>query len=275
MEQKKYHIEHDTVQETLVIPMYGKKRCSETYPQFFRDDPAVALVDRVDYDFSGMKENLFTRFGMVEVGMRTLDLVWEIRDYLAGHPKAAVVNLGCGLDDLYDRVDNGQMRMVNLDFPDVIAIRNELLEPHEREENFAVDLNDHSWMDLIRYTPQEGAVFVASGVFYYFKTEEMAALLQAMHKAFPGGRLAFDTGNLKALKLMLKTYIAGSNMNIGAFFCVNRPEDLQTLVPGAKISAKGYMTGYTPLDKTMPWLYRFMSKVGDKSYALRIYRVEF
>ena len=28
----KYHIERNTVQETLVIPLYGRKMCSEQYP---------------------------------------------------------------------------------------------------------------------------------------------------------------------------------------------------------------------------------------------------
>lgn len=273
--EEKYHIEQNTVQETLVIPLYGKKRCSEAYPQFFYDEPAIRLVDRVDYDFSQMTDNMISRFGMVEVGMRTLDLVWEIKDYLKGHPRAAVVNLGCGLDDLYERVDNGQMRMVCVDFPDVIEIRRALLAPHEREEYLAADLNEHSWMEKLHYDPQEGAVFVASGVFYYFKVEEMQALLQAMKKAFPSARLAFDTGNKKALKLMLKTYIQGSNMQLDAFFCVNNLDEVRALVPGAAVSAKGYMTGYTPLDKSMPGLFRFMGKFGDKVYALRIVRVEF
>ncbi len=46
---------------------------------------------------------------------------------------AAVVNLGCGLDDTFSRVDNGQCRGYNLDMPDVIAVRNELLPAAERE----------------------------------------------------------------------------------------------------------------------------------------------
>lgn len=28
----KYHIEKNTVQETLVIPLYGRKVCTEIYP---------------------------------------------------------------------------------------------------------------------------------------------------------------------------------------------------------------------------------------------------
>ena len=67
------------------------------------------------------------RFGSLEVAMRQNDLAWEVRDYLKTHPNAAVVNLGCGLDSTGRSCDNGSCKIYNLDFPDVISVRNELL----------------------------------------------------------------------------------------------------------------------------------------------------
>ncbi len=32
---RKYHIEKNTVQETLIIPLYGRKACSERFPESF------------------------------------------------------------------------------------------------------------------------------------------------------------------------------------------------------------------------------------------------
>lgn len=32
-----YHIEKNTVQETLIIPLYGRKVCSEHFPDLFKD----------------------------------------------------------------------------------------------------------------------------------------------------------------------------------------------------------------------------------------------
>lgn len=76
MEQKT-HIERNTVQETLVIPLYGRKLCTEQFPRLFRDEKAVELIGRIDYDFSALaaKSNSFThRFGALEVAMRENDL---------------------------------------------------------------------------------------------------------------------------------------------------------------------------------------------------------
>ena len=95
----KYHIEKNTVQETLVIPLYGRKMCSELYPNLFRDETAVRLINEIDYDFSTLarkSQSMMQQFGFLECAMRQSDLACEVRDYLRSHPNAAVVNLGCG-----------------------------------------------------------------------------------------------------------------------------------------------------------------------------------
>lgn len=51
----KYHIEKNSVQETLVIPLYGRKKCSELYPDLFQDETAVRLIGQIDYDFSALE----------------------------------------------------------------------------------------------------------------------------------------------------------------------------------------------------------------------------
>ena len=98
----KYKIEKNTVQETLILPLYSRKLCTELYPNLYRDETAVRLIGQIDYDFSEAEKNsrsLMQRFGALEVAMRQNDLAWEVRAYLSAHPCAAVVNLGCGLDN--------------------------------------------------------------------------------------------------------------------------------------------------------------------------------
>ena len=167
---EKMHIEKNTVQETLVIPLYGRKLCTERFPALFQDKRAVELIDRLNYDFSALERksrSMGHQFGALEVAMRETDLLTEARDYLAGHPRATIVNLGCGLDQTAENADNGLCRIVNVDLPDVIAVRDRLLPGTERIRNLACDLNDLLWMD--RIDARDGAVFFAAGVFYYFK----------------------------------------------------------------------------------------------------------
>ena len=75
----KYRIEKNTVQETLVIPLYGRKMCSELYPNLYRDETAVRLMKEIDYDFSALEkksESMMQRFGFLEAAMRQNDLAF-------------------------------------------------------------------------------------------------------------------------------------------------------------------------------------------------------
>ena len=76
-----YKIEKNTVQETLIIPLYARKMCSELYPNLYRDEAALRLVGAVDYDFSALEKkskSLMQRFGFLEVAMRQNDLAIEV-----------------------------------------------------------------------------------------------------------------------------------------------------------------------------------------------------
>ena len=53
----KYKIEKNTVQEPLIIPLYARKICSELYPNLYRDETAVRLIDEIDYDFLRRRKN--------------------------------------------------------------------------------------------------------------------------------------------------------------------------------------------------------------------------
>ena len=53
----KYKIEKNTVQETLILPLYSRKLCTELYPNLYQDETAVHLIDQIDYDFSEAEKN--------------------------------------------------------------------------------------------------------------------------------------------------------------------------------------------------------------------------
>jgi O-methyltransferase involved in polyketide biosynthesis len=275
----KTHIEKNTVQETLVIPLYGRKLCTEQFPNLFRDEKAVGLIDRIDYDFSALEKrskSFAHRFGALEVAMRENDLMIEAKEYLKDHPRAALVNLGCGLDQTAENCDNGTCMIYNLDLPDVIAVRNELLPESDRIKNVAADLNDLSWFDKI--DAQNGVCFLAAGVFYYFKTEDVKKLFCEMAKRFPGGRLVFDTANRRAVKIMLKTWVKEAGItSIADHFSVESIEkDIIPWMKSAHVSARGYMLGYNDLkDPSVPRLFRLMAKLGDGYMKMQIVRMDF
>lgn len=275
----KYKIEKNTVQETLMIPLYARKICSELYPSLYRDETALRLTEEIDYDFSDLEKksgSLMQRFGFLEAAMRQNDLAYEVRDYLSSHPRAAVVNLGCGLDSTGRSCDNGSCKIYNLDFPNVIVVRNELLPAGEREENIPCNLNDTAWFEKI--DASEGVVFFAAGVFYYFLKEQVRALVCAMAESFPGGVIVFDAANRKAVKLMLKTWLKDAKIkNVGAYFAVSDAKtELSAWDSRLSVSSRGYMLGYNDLrDPSVSGFFRFLSKVGDNMMKMQIVKIGF
>ncbi len=274
-----YKIEKNTVQETLMIPLYARKMCSEWYPNLYREESALRLLNEIDYDFSALEKKsggLMQRFGFLEVAMRQNDLAYEVKDYLKSHPKAAVVNLGCGLDNTGRNCDNGSCKIYNLDFPSVIKVRDELLPVGEGEQNIPCDLNDTAWFD--RIDASEGAVFFAAGVFYYFLKEQVRALVCAMANAFPNGVLVFDAANKKAVRLMLKTWIKDAKIrDVGAYFAVSDARsEISAWDKKLSVSSRGYMLGYNDLkDPSVSGFFRFLSKVGDGMMKMQIVKIGF
>ena len=278
---QRHPIEKNSIQETLVISLYGRALCTRKFPQLFADQTAAELLEQIDYDFSALEQRsggLLQTFGALEVAMRQSDLAFEVREYLRAHPRAAVVNLGCGLDSTGRACDNGQCRIYNIDLPDVMAVREALLPAGERERNLAADLNDLSWFDAIDAPTEDGAVFFAAGVFYYFRTEQVRALCAAMAERFPGGRLVFDAAGPTAVKLMLKTWVKQAGIrDVGAYFSVRDPaRELSPWTDRIAVSSRGYMQGYQKLrGPGIRPVHRLLARLADGPLKLQIMRIEF
>lgn len=274
----KYRIEKNTVQETLIIPLFGRLVCSEHFPELFSDPAAKRICESLDYDFADKRKKMESAaglFGALEVAQRQYDLRCEVEMYLKDHPKAAVVNLGCGLDDTFSRVDNGECRGYNIDFPDVIKVRNDLLPAGERETNRAFDLNDFSWMDGI--DASDGAIFFAAGVFYYFRTDDVRKLFDAMAERFPGGVLAFDSCNERGAKLMRKTWLKEAGItDVSAFFSLEDEAEVRSWSRRfASVTARSYMRGYRDIYPNVGAFHRLMIRFCDSLVKMKIVKIVF
>ena len=275
---KKYHIEKNTVQETLIIPLYGRKVCADHYPELFTDKEAERICGLLDYDFASKKKMMESPaglFGALEVAQRHYDLLWEIKEYLKVHPEAAVVNLGCGLDDSFSKADNGLCQGYNIDLADVIKIRNELFGKRERETNIASDLNDYRWMDQI--DGHKGAIFFAAGVLYYLKKEDVIALADALAERFPGGALVFDSCNELGARMMRKTWLKEAGIDdVSAYFSIENSDEIKDWSHHFEsVSERSYMRGYRDIYKEVNFFHKLMIFFCDHFVRMRIIKIEF
>lgn len=222
----KYHIEKNTVQETLVIPLFGRLVCSEHFPELFSDPEAKRICDSLDYDFAEKRKKMESAaglFGALEVAQRQYDL----------------------------------------------------LPAGERETNLACDLNDYSWMD--RIDASGGVVFFAAGVFYYFKTEDVKKLFQAMAERFPGSVLVFDSCNKRGAGLMRKTWLKEAGItDVNAYFSLEDEAELKEWSDQfASVTAKSYMRGYRDIYKNVGLLHKLMIRFCDGLVRMKIVKIVF
>lgn len=277
--EEKIKIKKGSVQETLIIPLYGRKLCTERFSSLYEDKISVDVINKLDYDFSDLNKkakSAFYEFGALEGAMRQLDMVWEINDYLKQFPKASIVVFGCGLDVDPRRCGNNENKIYNLDFKEVIDAREELIGIDPRETNIAGDINDLTWIDKIDYS--NGVILYAAGVFHYFAKENVKKITLAIKEKMPNARLVFDCINKRGYKAMMKTVLKSFKMeDVDSYFFSNKPqEEFSKWYSTIKVSQKGYMLGYYDMkNKEIKGIHRFLAKLGDKMMGMKIIRIDF
>ncbi|KXO98659.1 class I SAM-dependent methyltransferase [Tsukamurella pseudospumae] len=184
----KAKIELGDVQETLLIPLYGRARDAAANRSVLADTRAIELVDAIDYDFTR-----FTGPSLPGSVLRASIFDQYVRDFLADHPDGTVVDLGCGLSTRFDRLDNGSVRWFDLDLPDTMALRRRFFTDSERYTMIDGSIFDEDWYEAV--AERGGPVFLLSeAVLLYFAREEVEDVLGRLARRFGGNRLAVDTG---------------------------------------------------------------------------------
>ena len=191
------------------------------------------------------------------------------------YPEATIVNLGCGLDETGKACDNGICHIVNIDFPDIIEIREKLIAEQDREKNIACDLKDYSWMDEV--DSSKGVIFFAAGVFHYFKMDEVKALVLEIAKRYTGGCLVFGSVGKLGLKLMMSKTLKNMGIkDVDGFFYINNPEKDLYWSEKIKVTSKGYMLGYYDMKSpNIHFTHRLLGKICDNVMKMSINKMDF
>ena len=185
---KNTKVELGPVQETLLIPLLARARETERPRGLLRDPQAVAIVRDLDYDFSKWEGGRSLKGAVLRACM----FDGYVEDFLAAHPGGTVVEIGCGLDTRFDRLDNGRVRWFDLDLPDTIALRRRFFDDKPRRTMLAASVLDTGWMDQVEAAGGPW-MFVAEAVLIYLDAPDAQRAIVNIAGRFPGARIAFDT----------------------------------------------------------------------------------
>jgi O-methyltransferase involved in polyketide biosynthesis len=202
-----------SVQKTLLLPLWGRAVETRKPRPLLVDPTAVRIIDTLDYDFSTIAANVSFVSQLAWIA-RSLHIDRTIRKFLEQHPKATIVNLGCGLDTTFERVDNGTLYWYDLDLPDVIELRSTYIEPTPRRQFIERSILDDEWMELVK--PADSVLLVAAGVLYYFAEDQVRVLLRKFADRFPSSELIFDACSPRGREIANKRVIEDGGMDANA-----------------------------------------------------------
>jgi O-methyltransferase involved in polyketide biosynthesis len=184
------------VAETLLIPLYSRAQESRRPGAILHDAKAAELVAQLDCDFSRFAQSPFDQFTTT---LRTRQFDCLAQAFLAQHPTGTVVEIGCGLDTRFHRIDEsptgasgGRATWFELDQPAVIALRRRLLGELPRCQLIASSALDFAWLDVVAAAAGP-YLFLAEGVLVYFHEADVRRLVLALRDRFPDAELVADS----------------------------------------------------------------------------------
>jgi methyltransferase (TIGR00027 family) len=186
----------DDIAETLYITLNMKAKESERKNSLLNDPIASKLVESIDYDFSKFDNAIKSLIG---VAIRSSYFDDCVRSHIFGSGNPVVVLIGCGLDARYHRINDVSEKgfFYELDIPEVIRLREQLIPPEYNEGYIPKSMLDYSWMDELKDKhPNGDFIFVIEGVLMYFDENNVRDFFTNLSNRFNDSEIYFDVVNV-------------------------------------------------------------------------------
>ena len=138
-----------------------------------------------------------------------------INNFLKDNPYGTIINIGCGLDTTYERINNQSVIWYDLDLPDVIELRRKLLMESDKRKFIASSFLDTDWLNKIQRDNE--IMFISTGVFVYFEESAIKDFLIRIADRFPEAELFFDVTSPKGMQIANQV-IKESGLDSSSYF---------------------------------------------------------
>ncbi len=210
---------------TLLVPL-ACRAIESVRPDAIIHDPRAVEV----YNALGGNPDFLMGMGGVDLFvtvMRARQFDKFARAFLARNPGGLVVDLGCGLDTRFDRLDDGQMNWLGVDLPEVIGLRRKYLPDGERCKTIPQSMFELSWLDEVARL-NKPVIFLAEGVFPYFSAADVKPMILEMAARFPDGELVFDAASPFISRHHNRTSSILKRLGIRILWDAKNPQELET-----------------------------------------------
>ncbi len=261
------------VEDTLFIPLVARIYTSKRFPDFFYDAQALELEPIIPTKTIEENSGEYYMLASIVRYHRTDQI---IRDFIKAHSgEVNVVFLGIGLETAISRIGSDAGVFYGIDTEKVIDNRKKIMGIQPNEILLAGDAFQPDWldeMDLNRPT-----LFVANGLFQYFKEDKILALLKTLQSRCPGGEIIFDATNEKGLTYANKYVEKTGNDSARMYFFINDEEDFVHQIPGARLIHvyPFFDRILAQLKKHLQWKTKLFMNFADKLNRTKLVHIGF
>jgi O-methyltransferase involved in polyketide biosynthesis len=158
------------------------------------------------------------------------------KDYISRNGNCHVVNLGCGLDTMYWRIQPGTCEYIELDLPEMISLKKEILGNQIPHEMVACSVLDTTWLDTITESSNSNFLFLAQGLLYYLPREGVVRLFKTLSEKVLDSELFFDLLP-RFLTRGLYKWLEKSLFGITFTFSVKNQAEIESFASGLKVTS--------------------------------------
>ena len=275
------NIQFTKEKETMLMTLSGRATQSQWKNPILRDPWAEEAMRHIDYDLSkqltGVASwSMWKDIGPTIIATRAATFDLLTNRYLADHPNATVLHVGCGMDSRVFRIDPpAGVQWFDVDYPDVIALRRHLFPERDAAYHLiGAPLDNLRWMDEV--PRDQPGLFLAEGVLHYLSETAVKALLNAVVDHLPCGQMIFDICNSFIVKR------AGANVGgTGATYTwgLDDPQDIKRLEPKLELIKEFKPSGQVAFSRFPLW-WRALFRIQELNSTLRrmerivVYRYE-
>lgn len=223
------------VSSTMLITLYARARESQSKNPVITDSKAVEMISIIRKEIAGSDNPIHRKIVndrynsklAVTMALRCRRFDRYVASFLSEHPDGTVINLGCGLDTRFYRIDNGSVKWFDIDFPEVISLRNRFMEENSRHFFIGSSVTDPGWIAKVK---TGGPYLVlAEGLFMYLAEKDVKELFERIQNELGKAEIVCEVFNLYWVKKMNSKWMQRKfkrqlGMTGGAIFSFGVPD---------------------------------------------------
>lgn len=257
-----------SVNETLLIPLYGKALMSKSN-KIIKDKKAEEIINTINYDFSKLK---IAKKIQIFMSLRAAIIDDYTDCYIKNNPGCIVLHLGCGLDSRVMRVKRRAKCWYDLDFPNVMELKTNYFYEDDYYKMIGSSVTDFNWMSQINYSG-EPVLVIAEGLLMYLNENEVKNLLIALKRKFTGAEIIFDAFSKSTVRLS-KYQPSLSKTKAQVLWGFDKPTDVEKLDGGIKYLNTLYLNDdkrIQSLEAYYKFMFNFTKNIKAAREAQRIF----